>query len=219
MENAQERVPTKMSQAFREGKGIDLVGLWSEIGGSTSFGIDEILSMASLCHDAKEDFLVNHRHTYYRVSWESLAEYFATHRKPEYKLDMKQENVRLKRQVENLEELINQLSDGKEVKIPSQKKVGNAASDFLTTFQEKVGGTSPASIETQLKKTMGDLDPGKMEAELRAQEGAGVVDDLTESEIEAAKRKGPISPEQGMKDAAELIKDKKPNLRPIEKPL
>jgi len=216
METVQERKETKMSPAFREGKGIDLVGLWSEIGGSTSFGIDKVLSMASVCHDEKEDFLVNHSGTHYRVSWESLAEYFATHRKPEYKLDMKQENVMLKHRIENLEELIHSLSVGKEAQIPTQRKTGNAASDFLSTFKDRIGSASPASIETQLAKTLGEIDPGKMKAELRAQETAGAVDEgPTESEIEAAKRKGPISAEQGAQDAKDLIEGKKPNLNPL----
>ena len=219
-EQMQERKETKMSKAFKEGREIDLIGLWSEIGGSTTFGIDKILSMASICHDNEEDFLVNHSDVHYRVPLESLSEYFATHRKPEHKLDMHQENIRLKKQIEDLEGLIDSLNTGKEVSIPIQRKKGTAETDFLRSFEKDIGSTSPVGIDAQISRSMGDLDPGKMKAELKAQESAGIIDDgPTPEEIEAAKKRGPISPEEGMRDAKETLGKIKPITNPANDPL
>lgn len=77
--------------------------LWSEIGASTKFGLDELVRMISVQDDDKKDFYIHHREKTFVVRKESIREYFQTHTKPVPPMNAKQELIYLREKVKKLE--------------------------------------------------------------------------------------------------------------------
>lgn len=77
--------------------------LWSKLGGSVRFGLDELVKMIAVQDDDDKDFYIHHRDATYVVRKEKIREYFITHEKPIPPMTSKQELIYLREKVAQLE--------------------------------------------------------------------------------------------------------------------
>ena len=74
--------------------------LWAKIGGGTTFTIEDMEVMMAEQEQQGKPLTVIHRDKFYELSLAAITEYFKTRERPEKKLNAADENIILKRELE-----------------------------------------------------------------------------------------------------------------------
>lgn len=127
---------------------VNFLELWSAVGGGTRFTQDQIVEMMAAAVDAKEDFIFVHYNQRYRVTQNSMGEYFSANPRPERPSSLaeklrkvEKENAELKIEIAVLKGTANVFPSG-----PMQVK-------------------SPVPDRAEMEKRFFEVDPTKLPRE------------------------------------------------------